>query len=63
MYFILKRSSTPQVINKLTLGVFSCLSRMMSEQDRKVFAILLSMEVMKLEIILNWEKNLLKIKI
>ncbi len=42
-----ERSSTPQVINKLTLGAYQCLSRMMNESDRKVFAILLSMEVNK----------------
>jgi hypothetical protein len=35
---------------------------MMSEQDRKVFAILLSMEVIKLEIIFNWKKKHFKIE-
>ncbi|CAF0814844.1 unnamed protein product, partial [Brachionus calyciflorus] len=40
-----ERSSTPQVISKLTSRVFACLSRMMTESDRKLFSILLSMEI------------------
>lgn len=40
-----ERSSTPQVINKLTTKVFNCISQMMSESDRKVFSILLCFEV------------------
>lgn len=40
-----ERSSTPQVINKLTLNVFSGVSRILTESDRKLFSILLSMEI------------------
>ena len=40
-----ERSSTPQVINKLTHTVFNCVSRILTEADRKLFSILLSMEI------------------
>jgi hypothetical protein len=50
-----ERSSTPQVIGKLTDGVILWQNRMMNESDRKVFAILLSTEVIY---ILNKTKNL-----
>ena len=39
------RSSTPQVIHKLTERVFALVSQMTTEMDRKIFSILLSMEV------------------
>jgi dynein heavy chain len=40
-----ERSSTPQVISKLTLNIYNCVARMLSESDRKMFVILLSMEI------------------
>ena len=40
-----ERSSTPQVIEKLTSSVFANVTRMMSDADKKLFSILLSVEV------------------
>jgi len=42
---ISKRSSTPQVISKLTQTVFANVSRILNENDRRTFSILLAMEV------------------
>lgn len=44
------RSSSTQVINKLTQNVFNSVSRMMSESDKKVYSLLLSTEVNHLNI-------------
>ncbi len=40
-----ERSSTPQVINKLTQTVFTNVSRILSEADRRIFSIMLSLEI------------------
>ena len=44
----INRSSSAQVINKLTQNVYNSVSRMMiTETDKKVYSILLSIEVNK----------------
>lgn len=45
MKFIFERSSIPQVVNKLTFNTFNRLSQMVTEHDKKVYAILLAMEI------------------
>ncbi len=40
-----ERFSTSQVIGKFTQSIFNCMSRVMNESDKRVFAILLSFEI------------------
>jgi dynein heavy chain len=40
-----ERSSPQQVINKITQSVFNCIGRVLSEPDRRIFAILLAFEI------------------